>query len=339
MRIRELVILAGTLAGSGCLIGQDLGETAGDESGSASDGSSGGPSTATDDASVSLSGTSAQPGDDGSGSSGESDSDSATTGDDTDDGGVPGVCDPHPQSLQYDGDPAQEWEIGGVAASETAVLAGPCTMQQSLLPDEEPGPPQTYRFVLSLECALDGAVDGNPIIGQPYSVALGMYSIEIDPELLPLATAQDVQVRLAYELVGYTNNLWVVIEREDGTILLDMISAIYIEPTDPELAISDEATRLLQGQAWHGGLEVSQVPTRCETIDGDCGAVQKAIELGWEGTAQAQVEVDQIGTIHTDLEETRYRACVRQAAVFTKHHQCLHMAKARTVLAIWAEEP
>lgn len=198
--------------------------------------------------------------------------------------------------------------------------------------------PDEFDFALELDCTLDGRIDADPVIAQPFSIALDLSSADIDPELLPFATSQDVTLRFAAYLWGKGWGAWFVIERGDGTILLDVVQGPVTNPAETPSAVSDTVLELLDGAAWHGGLLVEAVETECTTIDDKCGAEERAIALGWNGAAQVEVEVGQLGTISTDIEETSYRANVQTARAYPKP-LCTDLPGAEYDLAVWAEEP
>lgn len=340
MRTHDLFALVGTLVLGGCVIDQKLGETLGDESGTASGDASGGPGSATDDGSASQSNTSAQPGTttvapgDGSTSGDGTDSDGGTDpGTET---GVPGECPLGPDSVRLQWAAPVFEPVEGVSAQFAAALEGACAMEMTsrqlgMDPDE-------FAFELALECTLDGRVDADPVAAQPFSIDIQMSSADIDPALLSFASAQDVTLRLAADFWGMGWGVWFVIERGDGTILLDVVHGPSTSPTEPAIGISEDVIELLDGEPWHGGLLVEAVQTECTTFEDKCGGEERAIALGWNGTAQIEVEVDQLGTIGTDIEETSYRANVHTARAYPMP-LCTDLPDADYGLAVWAEEP
>jgi hypothetical protein len=336
MRMCELLVAVGLVAG--CVVKEDLGETAGEGGESGSDGESGEPASTATDSGGSLPGMTGEPGEGSSGSSNEGDeSESGATGD-SGDGGPLGACDIHPEAMQHDPIPGRDQPIPGLEAFETAVLDGPCMMTYADIPEDRSDSPDTERFGLVLDCILDGSLDGEPVVAEPSMLLFPMAAWEIDPQALPMAAAQDVRLRLAHALIGFGLNTWLVVEREDGTILLDSISAIRLDPTDPDIPFAPEVSDLLAGAPWHGGLEMSTVATRCDSIDNGCGAIQRAMELGWEGGPPVRLELWQTGTIPTDLEETSYRATMGRAVEYPRP-ECVDTPDAYHRLTIWAEEP
>jgi hypothetical protein len=342
MRIDVLVIAAASLAAGGCVIGQNLGETAGDESGSAGDGSSGGPSSATDDGTVSLSGTSATPGDE---SSSATPGDGTTLGDATDsdsddgsssDGVIPDHCPLGPDSVHLHWTGPGLDAVEGLPAVFEAALQGTCAMEVVATPIGA-DPVETSAHLL-LDCTLDGRMDGMPVSDAAHALDVELFAADIDFATLSIATSQDVQLRLAADFWGMGWGVWFVITRGDGTILLDVVRGPYASPTEPAVGISEHVVDMLGGEDWHGGLLVNAVTTECEPGVDQCGGEQRAIELGWLGTPQVEVEVEQLGMVTTDIEETWYRAHVETARAYPRP-MCTDLPEADYAVAIWAEEP
>lgn len=343
MRIDVLVIAAASLAAGGCVIGQNLGETAGDESGSAGDGSSGGPSSATDDGTVSLSGTSATPGDD---SSSATPGDGTTLGDATDsdsddgssssDGVIPDDCPLGPDSVHLHWTGPGLDAVEGLPAVFEAALQGTCAMEVVATPIGA-DPVETSAHLL-LDCTLDGRMDGMPVSDAAHALDIELYAADIDFATLSIATSQDVQLRLAADFWGMGWGVWFVITRGDGTILLDVVRGPYASPTEPAVGIFEHVVDMLGGEDWHGGLLVNAVTTECEPGADQCGGEQRAFELGWLGTPQVEVEVEQLGMVTTDIEETWYRAHVETARAYPRP-MCTDLPEADYAVAIWAEEP
>lgn len=332
MHMRELVVVVGLVAG--CVVKEDLGETAGEESGSGSDGSSDGPASTSDDSNVSLTSTTGVPDDASSGASDEGEGDgSGTTGDDR----PLGACDSHPETLLYDPGAGDESPIPGLDAFETAVLDGPCMLGYSDTPENRSDPEDMERFALVLDCVLDGSMDGEPVVSDASVLLYPMAAQGIDPTTLAVAAPQGVRLRLAHALVGFTYNTWLVLEREDGTILLDSVWAIRTDPTDRDIPIAAEVSELFAGAPWHGGFEMETVATRCDGLDPGCGAVQRAMELAFEGGPELRLELWQTGTIPTDLAGTSYRATVGRAVEYPQP-ECVDTPDAYHRFTIWAED-
>jgi hypothetical protein len=339
MRLVGCLFVFGGLGFSGCLVDHKLGETAGDgsESGSGSgSGSSGASTLGTDDGSASQSNTSAQPSDDeGSSSSGfpgEGTDPGPTEG--SSDDGVPDDCPLGPDSVRFQWEGSTFDPVFEATATESAALGGACAMATDV--EQIASDPGEYVLHLSLECVLDGAIDGEPVVAQALSFAFDMYAADLDPAALPISTAQDVELRLATELWFKGWDTWFVITRGDGTILLDVVAGSTTDPSESGVGV--EVAELLDGEPWHGGLVVNAAPTDCVLSENPCGGEPRAIELGWNGTPQTEVEVEQLGMITTDIEETWYRAHVRAAHVYTRP-KCTDLPAADFRVSVWAEEP
>lgn len=336
-------LVCGLLAGSGCIIDQKLGETATEGGSESAEGGTDDPTAGTGTGGSSQSNTST-PGSDGSESdtdTAESSSASASASDS--DGGSDGSTGEPPVQCEQDAELIQwlpggfDEPIAGVSASFGAVLAGDCTLIGWGSGDG--GAPQTFDAFLELSCTLDGRVDAQELVGEPFELHFDFVSTGIDPSALAIAAADDVQIRLVEDHWGMGWDAWFVIERPDGTLLLDVVQASYASPTEPNLSVTDAVLEMLDGEPWHGDLGAGIVDTDCDVFEDKCGGVQRAVELGWQGVPQLVLQAGQTGGIDPNAESAVVRASVWDALDYSGEAVCTDHPLGVYGMAAWLEEP
>lgn len=220
--------------------------------------------------------------------------------------------------------------IPGIEASFVAILEGDCDVG---VPRRGGGDPALLS--LPLACALSGRVDGDgELVDQPFSPVLEILS-HPEPSVLLGSLGETARLRLVLDWWGMGWNRWLVLERDEGTLVLDLIDAEYLDPTDSSWGPEVEA---LIGVPWHGALDLDVGASACGDRPGECGAEPRALSISWSGVGGIALHDQQQGSVGTPIEELMYQAWVEVAAEVPTP-QCTDHPLATFQAALWAMQP
>ncbi|MEM7153867.1 MAG: hypothetical protein AAF799_13545 [Myxococcota bacterium] len=312
-RIATLASLTVTLALPGCVIDHQLGETAADGSTGGTTGGSTGDGAMEDGSSADPSATSGQlPTVSSSVTASGDDSGSSITAT-SDDGGIPTEtatdtegepnCEEDPRYIAWNQDSFDA--LPGIEASFAAALSGDCQLTNAT---QDPG--EGHLWAMELDCLLSGHLDGDDsIVDQDFTISLDGSSSDPWMSWIDEVDAENLELRVVLDWWGMGWNRYLVLSDSSG-VLLDLVAAEYVNPTQ-EGSLVDQAEELVNGQAWHGALDVDIVDSDCTPGGTFCNDEPSAVVFeSLDGGDAVQLEPNQSTEIATTDPDRVYQAAV-----------------------------
>lgn len=325
-RLALIPCLGALVALPACIVTHGLGETA--EATGGSDDASGGETNPDPSATSGQSGTTAEPTSEGT--SGGSDETTAGTDDSTTDTGEPG-CEQDPDYVLWQPNGTSFSPLAGVDAAFVAILVGECTVGEIVVAEPKTGDPV---WSVPLQCSLAGRFDG-ALVEDDFAPVIEMTG-SVPPTEVVASIGQDVRLRVVLDWWGMGWNGWVVLERLDGTMVLDLVDAEYLDPTSSTWG--EQVLEALAGESWHGALALGVADAQCGGPETKCNDEPRAIEVGSLEETPLLLHPWQEGLVGTGIEELQYRVSVTSASA-TPMPTCTDQPLASYRVAGWAVEP
>lgn len=329
-RLLLITSMGAVLALPACLLEHDLGETA-EDSGSGG-GTGTGPELPPDPSATSSAVTFPTSGgeegtDEPPDPSGATDPDPPAT-----DSGVEPGCEQVPDIVGWGPEASDSEPVVGMEIGEIAILSGECTVGTVI---EGTGQGNDPAWTLPLDCMLSGRLDADPMFVGAMSPQLAFHGTVPSSEVLG-SFGEQVQLSVVLDFWGFGWNGWVVIESLEGTPLLDLVSAEYLDPTESTWGL--EVEERLAGEAWHDELMLGTTEAECELPTGTCGSEDVALTVAWGEAEPLLLHPWQEGTIGTPIPELQIRTSVRKAYV-NPQPTCTDTTLSGFGLAAWAVMP